>query len=99
MARPRKHVDTAEVVRLRRLRLSWNVIARRMGLGRGTVVRAYQSAATTLQLSQNPKVSILRAAGYQLFRGKASLPGVPLESAQNVSTFRLTGLENASFRN
>lgn len=109
MARPRKPVELAEIVRLRREGLSWNVIARRMTLGRGTVVRAYQAALAMLQPSQNPEVTILKAHGNcdspevlmmrRLYRARASRTLAPAPGARNVSSVRLTGLEGASFRN
>ena len=56
MARPRKHVDVVEVLKLRLEGLSWPVIARRTGLGLGTVYRAYRTAIDALKPFQNPKV-------------------------------------------
>jgi len=44
LGRPRRVVDYQEVVRLREVeKLSWSRIAERMGLGQGTVVRAYRN--------------------------------------------------------
>jgi hypothetical protein len=57
MARPRKNVDAKEVVRLRRLGLSWPAIARRMDLGQGTVVRAYHQAVNVAKPFQYPELS------------------------------------------
>jgi hypothetical protein len=96
MARPRKHVDTAEIVRLRQLKLSWNVIALRTGLGRGTVVRAYQATRTTLQPSQNPESAILETGHPRLWRPVR--PRAPVQPKSNGLSVRLTGLEGASFR-
>ena len=53
MARPRKYVDIAEVVRLRQLGLSWPSIAAKMRLGQGTVVRAHRAAGGVAQAFQN----------------------------------------------
>lgn len=53
MARPRKHVDTVEVLRLRLDGLSWRDIAVRMGLGVGTVFRYHQAALNALAAFQN----------------------------------------------
>jgi hypothetical protein len=55
MARPRKHVDVVEVLKLRLEGLSWPVIARRTGLGLGTVYRAYRTAIDALKPFQNSK--------------------------------------------
>ena len=60
MARPRKQVDVVEVLRLRLEGLSWPVIARRTGLGLGTVYRAYRTAIDALKPFQNPKDTRLR---------------------------------------
>ena len=49
MARPRKHVETLEILRLRLDGFSWSCIARRMRLGLGTVYRAYRTAIDSLQ--------------------------------------------------
>lgn len=62
MARPRKPVDAAEIARLRQEGLSWNAIARRARVGRGTVARAHQQAQATRtmpQPSQNLPKTIL----------------------------------------
>jgi transposase len=61
MARPRKEIDGAEVVRLRREGLSWRQIASRTGLGRGTVVRACQAVADSPGVSQNPFGAVVQA--------------------------------------
>ena len=53
--RPRREVDTAELLRLRQEGSSWREIGRKMGLGKGTVCRAYQAATGTAQVSQNPE--------------------------------------------
>ncbi len=58
MARPKKAVDVAEVLRLRQEGLSWPVIARFMRLGLGTVYRACQTAKTCPEPFQNPKRAI-----------------------------------------
>jgi len=60
MARPRKNVDTIEILRLRLAGASWPVIASRTGLGLGTVYRAYRTAISVLQPFQNPKARTLR---------------------------------------
>ena len=57
MARPRKQVETLEVLRLRLDGISWPCIARRMRLGLGTVYRAYRTAIDSLQPFQNPKTA------------------------------------------
>lgn len=44
MARPRKQLDVAEVLRLRLEGQSWPAIARNVRLGLGTVYQAYQTA-------------------------------------------------------
>ena len=44
MARPRKQVDVAEVLKLRLQGLSWPAISRKMRLGVGTVHRAHRKA-------------------------------------------------------
>jgi len=49
MGRPRRQVDTIEVLRLRlEERLSWPQISRRLRLGYGTTFRAYQAAIDAL---------------------------------------------------
>lgn len=53
MARPRKNVDAAEVLKLRLEGLSFRDIARRMRVGRGTTHRVYQAAIASLAASQN----------------------------------------------
>ena len=58
--RPRRQVDTAELLRLRQKGCSWREIGRKMGLGKGTVCRAYQAATDAAQVSQNPKATVLR---------------------------------------
>ncbi len=58
MARPRKYVDTDEVLRLRLDGLSWPQIARRMRLGQGTAYRAYRSAIDKLKPFQNPNRAV-----------------------------------------
>jgi DNA invertase Pin-like site-specific DNA recombinase len=55
MARPRKNVDAAEVLRLRLEGLSWPKIATRTSLGLGTVYRAYREAHAAIAPFQNPK--------------------------------------------
>lgn len=60
MARPRKQVDTAEVLKLRAQGLSWPAIATRMRLGLGTVYRAYRMATDAPRPFQNSKAAILR---------------------------------------
>jgi len=60
MARPRKRVDTIEVLRLRLAGFSWPQIARLMALGQGTVYRAYREAIEALQPFQNHKAAKLR---------------------------------------
>ena len=69
MARPRKRVDTIEVLRLRLAGFSWPQIARLMALGQGTVYRAYREAIEALQPFQNPKAAKLRVV--------ANLPADP----------------------
>jgi hypothetical protein len=59
MARPRKHVDVVEVLRLRLAGESWPAITRRTRLGLGTVYRAYRKAIEALRPFQNPKPSKL----------------------------------------
>jgi len=61
MARPRKQVDVVEVLKLRLEGMSWPVIARRTGLGLGTVYRAYRTAIDALKPFQNPKDSRLKS--------------------------------------
>ena len=49
MGRPRRQIDTIEVLRLRlEERLSWPQISRRMRLGYGTTFRAYRAAIEAL---------------------------------------------------
>ena len=60
MARPRKQVDVAEVLRLRLEGQSWPAIARQVRLGLGTVYRAYQTARKAPQPFQNPKAGALQ---------------------------------------
>lgn len=55
MARPRKHVDVIEVLRLRLAGMSWPQIARQCNLGLGTVYRAYRVAIDKLKPFQNGK--------------------------------------------
>ena len=57
---PRKPVDVLDVLRLRLAGESWPQIARRTGLGQGTVYRAYRRAIDALQPFQNPKAAKLR---------------------------------------
>ena len=54
MGRPRKAVDVDEVQRLRDAGCSWPEIARRMGLGYGTVYRAHRHDLNRLVPIQNP---------------------------------------------
>jgi hypothetical protein len=54
MARPRKPVDTLQVLALRLEGISFPQIARLTGLGQGTVNRAYRTAVERLQPFQNP---------------------------------------------
>jgi hypothetical protein len=61
MARPRKHVDVLEVLRLRLDGHSWPFIARETHLGLGTVYRAYRAAIVKLQPFQNPKPRVFQA--------------------------------------
>lgn len=49
MARPRKQVDVAEVLRLRLEGQSWPAIARTVRLGLGTVYRAARNAPEPFQ--------------------------------------------------
>lgn len=63
MARPRKHVDVREVVRLRELGQSWPKIARAMRLGLGTVFRAHREACRSSQPFQNGVKAKLEADG------------------------------------
>jgi DNA invertase Pin-like site-specific DNA recombinase len=60
MARPRKQIDTRHIVALRKIGQSWNEIARKLHVGRGTVVRAYLGAINAPQPSQNPATLVLR---------------------------------------
>jgi len=60
MARPRKQVDVAEVLRLRLEGQSWPTIARKVRLGLGTVYRAYQTARNAPEPFQNPKTGTLQ---------------------------------------
>lgn len=55
MARPRKSINVLEILRLRLEGFSWPQIARRTGLGQGTVYRAYRTAIAAPQPFQNPK--------------------------------------------
>ena len=75
MARPRKHVEAIEVLRLRLAGFSWPSIARSMRLGLGTVYRAYRTAIATLQPFQNPKASKLRAVASNESDASAALSG------------------------
>jgi hypothetical protein len=61
--RPRKQVDVLEVLRLRLEGLSWPAIARRTGLGLGTVYRAYRTAIDALKPFQNTKANRLGPMG------------------------------------
>jgi DNA-directed RNA polymerase specialized sigma24 family protein len=54
MARPRKPVDLIEVIGRRWAGQSFREIARSMGLGLGTVVRAHRQAIESLAAFQNP---------------------------------------------
>ena len=45
MPRPRKHVDAAEIIKLRAEGMSFPAIARRVGLGQATVHRIYRASA------------------------------------------------------
>lgn len=58
--RPRRNVDTIEILRLRLAGASWPQIARRLDLGQGTAYRAYRQAMMALQPFQNPKAGPLR---------------------------------------
>src|SRR5690349_6844538 len=60
MGRPRRTFDVLDVLRLRLEGLSWPSIARRTGLGLGTVYRAYRTAIDSLQPFQNPKAARIR---------------------------------------
>ena len=73
MARPRKHVDVAEVVRLRRLGLSWSKIARGMRLGQGTVFRAFHEAVRKTMPFQNPSALIPTEGGHFAVSGTAQV--------------------------
>src|SRR5215469_16263533 len=53
MARPRRQVDTLEVLRLRLEGQSFPFIARQMNLGLATTYRAYRSAWEALRPFQN----------------------------------------------
>lgn len=57
MARPKKQVNVAEVLRLRREGKSWPAIARKVRLGLGTVYRAAQNAPEPFQ---NPTAGTLQ---------------------------------------
>lgn len=59
MSRPRKQIDIAEIGRLRQQRLSWPVIASRMGCGVGTAHRAYQKATDVPLPFQNLSKTVL----------------------------------------
>ncbi len=54
IGRPRRVFDREEVLSLRRQGLSIAKIARRMGLGAGTVVRVIQAPADDATAFQNP---------------------------------------------
>lgn len=56
MARPRKHVDVMEVLRLRLAGRSLREIASEMRLGRGTVHRSILAALIALRCPKTPKV-------------------------------------------
>ena len=60
MARPRKPTNVLEVLRLRLEGFSWPQIARKTGLGQGTVYRAYRRTIDAPQPFQNPKAAKLR---------------------------------------
>ncbi|HZL25105.1 MAG TPA: helix-turn-helix domain-containing protein [Acidobacteriaceae bacterium] len=60
MVRPRKSTNVLEILRLRLEGSSWPQIARRTGLGQGTVYRAYHKAIAALQPFQNAKAAVLR---------------------------------------
>jgi hypothetical protein len=60
MARPRKHVDAAEVVRLRREGLSFPEISRRMRLSVGKVHQAHRNATDAPQPFINLSKTILQ---------------------------------------
>jgi hypothetical protein len=55
MARPKLNVDILEIIGLRWAGYSWREISSQTGLGYGTVCRAYRTAISLLQVSQNPK--------------------------------------------
>ncbi len=57
--RPRRAVDERRVVQLREIGTPWRKIARQLGLGTGTVVRAYQGAAKPVTMSQNSATEVL----------------------------------------
>jgi hypothetical protein len=52
--RPKQQVDLVEVIGRRWAGQSFRTIARRMGLGLGTVVRAHRQAVASLGAFQNP---------------------------------------------
>jgi DNA invertase Pin-like site-specific DNA recombinase len=58
MARPRKQVDVAEVLRLRTAGHSLREIASELRLGRGTVHRVLKRTLERAMASQNPKSDI-----------------------------------------
>ena len=63
MARPRLNFDVLEVLRLRLAGLSWPSIARKTGLGYGTVYRAYRAALVKLAAVQNPAAAKIGRVG------------------------------------
>lgn len=61
MARPRRDVDLVEIIALKWAGRSYREIARRTGLGKGTVVRYHRRAVELLALSQNPKANRIKS--------------------------------------
>ena len=53
--RPRRIFDQREIVALRQQGLSFRRIARKMGLGDGTVRRAFRMASDCMAVRQNPR--------------------------------------------
>lgn len=58
--RPRRQINTAELLRLRAEGCSFPEIASRLQVGLGTAYRAYQAATNQATPFQNPKATVLR---------------------------------------
>jgi len=59
IGRPKVIVDRDQIVALRSEGLSWSQIASRMGVGQGTVRRAYQARKNATQPCQKPTAEVL----------------------------------------